>query len=274
MVAVKLFSRQNSRHNDASYEFISGDADLERNKEEEVVDLFVIEQAASFVEEEKDNIEGALMTNQEEDCASFMTGVTGTELIDCIDQLAEFSMQFTKEHASDSQEDSTNFSAEYEEKVLELTEFAMPVETSENVPSINAEWNKRSRSVLMMGNSALERSRLKRWEAAKDTARKERSDAGAGSIISVLHVPLPVPLPLPVHVFIPHSRRRRTSAVVIQKCIRMFLLHRRAVNKRNQGEAAQHRHTSYDIDMLFLFFILIIARLRSKQCTSSHFIFR
>jgi hypothetical protein len=243
-------------------EFISGDADFERNNEEEEVDLFVIEQAASFVEEEKDHIQGALMTNHEEDGASFMTGVTGTELIDYIEPLAEFSMQFTEEHASNSEEDSTNFSAEYEEKVPEVTEFAVPVETLETVSSINAEWNKSSRSVLMMGNSALERSRLKRCEAVKDTARKERSDAGAGSIISDLHIsfPIPIPLPIPVPVFIPHSRRRRTGAVIIQKCLRMVLLHRRAVNKRNQGEAAQHRCTSYR-NMLLVLFILNIKRL-------------
>jgi hypothetical protein len=253
-------------------EFIYGDEGIEKDKEEDGVDLSVIEQAASFVEEEKDNIQEALMTNHEEDGASFMTGVTGTDVFDCIEPLVEFSMQFTEEHASDSQEDSSNFNAEYEEKVPEITEFAVPVETSEYVSSINAEWNRSPRSVLMMGNSALERSRLKRWEAAKDTARKERSDAGAGCNISDLHVPLPITIPLPVPVFIPHSRRRRTSAVIIQKSVRMFLLHRRAVNKRNQGEAAQHRYPSYHINMLFVLFILIrnrlsidIVRLKSKQ---------
>ena len=253
-------------------EFLYGDEGIEKDKEEDGVDLSVIQLAASFVEEEKDNIHGALITHHEEDGASFMTAVTGTELIGCIEPLVEFSKQSSEEHASDSQEDSTNFNAEYEERVPELTEFAVPVETSGTMSSINAEWNKSSRSVLMMGNSALERSRLKRCEAAKDTARKERSDAGAESNISDLHVPLPIAVPLPMPVFIPHSRRRRTSAVVIQKCVRMFLLHRRAVNKRNQGEAAQHRYPSYHINMLFVLFILIrnrfsidIVRLKSKQ---------
>lgn len=237
-------------------EIISEDVDIKRNKEDDRVDLSVIEKAESFIEEQKDSIQEAFMTNHEEDGASFMTDVTGIEMIDCTEPLAELLLHYIEEHAWGSNEASTNLNTEYEEKVPELTEFAVPVETSETVSSINAEWNKSSRSVLMMGNSALERSRLKRWEAAKDTARKERSDAGAGSIFSDLHVPLPIPLSLPLPVFIPHSRRRRTSAVMIQKCVRMFLLHRRAVYKSNQGEAAKHRCPSYNIDMSFNLFIL------------------
>ena len=235
-------------------ESFCGDVGFEENKGRDDVGFFPVEQADCFMIEAESNIcilhDQQYFHDDRQEDAFFMTGVARDESEDCAEPHAELSMHCTEEHALNSQEGSTTLSAAYDEMVSVHSESA-----SLDVKTLDEDWNRSPRSVLMMGNSALERSRLKRCVAAKDTLRKEKSDmidrtklvdVGVGSHISALPVPLSLPLP----VFIPHSRRRRTSAVIIQKCIRMFLLHRRAINKRVQGEKMQQHHCLISLILL------------------------
>ena len=232
-------------------ESFCGDVGFEENKGRDDMDSFPIEQADCFVMEAESNIrilhdQQYLHDDRQED-AFFMTGVTRDESKDCAEPHAELSMHCSEEHTLHSQGGSTTLTAAYEEMVSIHSESASQVVVSLDVKTLDEDWNRSPRSVLMMGNSALERSRLKRCVAAKDTLRKEKSDMiDSSKLIDVRvgnHVSaLPLPLPLPLPVFIPHSRRRRTSAVIIQKCIRIFLLHRMSIKKRIQGEKMQQHH--------------------------------
>ena len=228
-----------------------GDVDFEEeNVGRDSIDFFPVEQGECFMIEAESVTRVLVLHDQQylhdgrQEGAFFMTGVTQDESKDCAEPQAELSMHCSEEPALNSKDGSTTLTAAYEEMVSIHSESASQVVISLTaVKTLDEDWNRSPRSVLMMGNSALEKSRLKRCVAVKDSLRKEKSDmidrakqnsVGVGSHISAL------PLPLPV--FIPHSRRRRTSAVIIQKCIRIFLLHCRVINKRIQGEKMHQLH--------------------------------
>lgn len=227
-----------------------GDIDFEEEKKgRDNMDFFPIEQVECFMMETESVIRILVLHDQQylhdgrQEGAFFMTGVTRDESKDCAEPKAELSMHNSEEHALNSKEGTTTLTAACGEMVSIHSESASQVVISLTaVKTPDEDWNRSPRSVLMMGNSALERSRLKRCMAARDSLKIEKSDiidkakqigVGVGSHISAL------PLPPPEPVLIPHSRRRRTSAVIIQNCIRIFLLHCRVINKRIQGEMSK-----------------------------------